>query len=156
MNDYNRLKITKIKRIDLETAKLAKEKGFDNLTDGVWANFDNPEGTGEKSLHTSEGYLSNREFDKGLACTAPYQEELKKWLRDNHDLIVESTFATDLGRRLFERSHPDKESSNYKYTIIHVVDYEDEIFEHFADPDEMFDTYEDALEVGLQRALKII
>lgn len=59
--------------ISFETAKLAKEKGFD---------------INQLSKYTSNGKIADRVFDFDNYCEAPTQSLLQKWLRDVHQLLI--------------------------------------------------------------------
>lgn len=128
--------------ISFDTAKLAKEKGFD------W----------KVSLHYESN--GNRFFDKvpcnfnnvELICSAPTQSLLQKWLREIHNIHIKvDDFLDDktgiewdyeiviIGTDLDEKG-------NYKALIPYSID----------DLNRNFKTYEQALEKGLQEALKLI
>jgi hypothetical protein len=83
---------------------------------------------------------------KGIRYPAPTQGLLQKWLRVKHNLLVEvnyRTFGVVSGNGYFymvERKNKNKSMNNYVGSTIF----------------EGFKTYEEALEVGLQVALKII
>lgn len=110
--------------ITFETAKLAKEKGFDWYDDDtVCAGYDGKN-------------------DEKNVILSPTQSLLQKWLRETHKLhcssdcnasgwfwqyeTIEGTFIKD-----WEYGGPDEDSG-------------------------MWETYEEALEKGLQEALKLI
>jgi hypothetical protein len=82
----------------------------------------------------------------GISYPAPTQTLLKKWLRKKHNLLVEvnyRTFGCSSGNGYFymvERKNKDKSMNNYIGKTIF----------------EGFEEEEEALEVGLQVALKII
>lgn len=121
--------------ISFETAKLAKEKGF-----------------GGKELTTLNGY-----FRGGILCnipcnnksdfchedefSAPTQSLLQKWLREiyNIHIIV----------YIMENSNG---SVYYDFGLKQVINW---LTDKSSKPRE-FLTYEEALEVGLQKALKLI
>jgi len=109
-------------KIKFETAKLAKEKGFDwEVTEGF----------------TKDGRIFICSKSSGFfpkECRRPTQSLLQKWLREVHNIHV---FAT-----LF--SYPNEYDSciyiKDKEPIIKGINF----------------TYEEALETGLQEALKLI
>jgi hypothetical protein len=112
--------------IEFETAKLAKEKGFEQK-------------------HVEEHYLkdenldtSNMAWENGLSLgSAPTQSLLQRWLREEHKinlLVVEGT-------HIFEK---------ITYAIDAPYIYE------FGTGNKAFKTYEEALEIGLKEALKLI
>jgi hypothetical protein len=125
--------------ISLETARLAKEKGFDVITTYFYDKL------GERDICGYENW--NKGY--GKACSCCTQSLLQKWLREKHNCIVEVIFNFDPiltnGKIIWSVS-----VDNYKSDMTNVgiqADFESE---------ELFKTYEEALEVGLQEALKII
>ncbi len=107
--------------ISFETAKLAKEKGFDNDSDGYYG-------------------MMNGHFkcvDGQETCDAPTQSLLQKWLREVHSLSVKiDDYITNSRVR-------------YDYSVSDLGSQED-------NPIGVFETYEEALEQGLQEALSLI
>lgn len=123
-------------KINFETAKLAKEKGFPqslshsqhiNLKEDEWKLYSS---TDADELDNSIGIGEN------IRCSAPTQSLLQKWLREVHniDVVVGSTY---LGYNvvLWNRN-------TYKL--------------HHISPVNIAEKYEDVLEIGLMEALKII
>lgn len=124
--------------ITFETAKLAKEKGF-NIIYNV--------------AYCEQGILRscNPDFNlvgyhnQGLATLAPTQSLLQKWLREKHNVIIDV--------QLDQTSYP-------KYCF-NVYKYED--FGNWEDIDNpdwgLYSTYEkaveDALKLGLKSLLKV-
>lgn len=98
--------------ISFETANLAKEKNC--------------------NLNIGRVYCGNEEWDE----VYPTQSLLQKWLREEHNIKVESLFNT---------------LSNDYY--INIVYNENNILRRFIGT---YKTYEQALEVGLYEALKLI
>ena len=135
--------------ISLETAKLAKIVGFDNRTSHYyvlefgsfkesnklekWSGFDNE----------SERCLYFRKigcFQPHLAL-APTQSELQKWLRDNYEINI-----------FIGRSHKC-------YFIENIIRFDEEEDNNIVLERDLFtdyNTYEEALEEGLIKALKYI
>ena len=104
-------------RVTFETAKLAKEKGFEFKV--VW----------EYIL----GFENNYERDKYL----PTQSLLAKWLREEHNIIVLVDYEGIDG--YYYKFYSYKEGNkNYDAS------------------DKNYNTYEEAYEIGLQEALKLI
>lgn len=130
--------------ISFETAKLAKEKGF-----------------GGKGLTTSNGYFRGNNLcnipcnNKSDFCgkdefSAPTQSLLQKWLREEHFLYVEpkrSHFDGYLGIAVFKCN-----VINGSYDDVKGKSYVIRTQEHMLD----FNTYEEALEMGLLKALQFI
>lgn len=111
--------------ISFETAKLAKEKGYE--PDREW----NPEYV--------KGYIDEEltEFkEEDYYCDgyflAPAQALLQKWLREEHTLDV----------------FPTKVNKNWQCSVYTWQGWQHET--------NSFKTYEEALEAGLQEALKLI
>ena len=124
-------------RISFETAKLAKEKGF-------ILNYPTACYTDDGQLWISKNLLSERITGKPkplLIFNAPTQSLLQKWLREKHNIHIEIDLDTD------DRFYILKP---YKY----VVDIYQDVDHKFIK--ELIDSYEEALEIGLQEAFKLI
>ena len=119
--------------ITFDTAKLAKEKGFDELTKYIYFN-------GELSGLTLDdyNYLGDKKLRKNV-LSAPTQSLLQKWLREKHNIQVCNNLHYKVGGGiagyLIDISHPN---GDFKSTSISE------------------NTYEEALEKGLQESLKLI
>ena len=143
-------------RITFETAKLAKKKGFDIKGQNVFDLKNNNKIINFKDLAIQEfiddvetaGYLDkafnylkediNRtddNSDKDYYLLAPTQSLLQKWLREVHNLHI------SVNPKILP-------SNEIKYYL-----FKGKIKKDFKD---LFNTYEEALEVGLQEALKLI
>ncbi len=151
--------------ISFETAKLAKEKDFNILQHSYY--FEDGEFK-ENSLKGTNGYygeeyefnlsefnenwndkwLTKKTGDRCFGCSkqkgyletfsAPTQSLLQKWLREVHNLHISIVF--------------DKNTANtyYCYMINSIKGYTNIESKH------AFFSYEEALEAGLQEALKLI
>lgn len=120
------------KLVSFNTAKLAKEKGFDISTNKYWCNYYIDEPFNKwKLLPTEELSISFMEF------AAPTQSLLQKWLREVHNihLVIKPRFKGDLNNPIVDYSYNGEKGDR------------NNIF---------YPTYEEALEVGLQEALKLI
>jgi len=128
--------------ITFETAKLAKEKGFnipcenfyiEYLDDDVvdLYNYEEQRGSGFAEL-----YRNNKEFK----FSAPTQSLLQRWLRESHNIEVFIT-PTHLS---YNNDKSYKVEIEYFNGKIHCFKYDS------------FKEYEEALEIGLQEALKLI
>ena len=116
--------------ISFETAKLAKEKGFDYYSESLYCSV----------------YLDNYELYNDMCVPlqhekleqykAPTQSLLQKWLREVHNIIVYVKKDFDSLSEYFEM---DIVKNNESFTE----------FEHFG-------SWEIALEKGLQKALNLI
>jgi hypothetical protein len=111
--------------INFETAKLAKEKGF-NIS-GI-------------NIYENKELLCDVEFknwNNGTLCLlAPTQSLLQKWLREVHNIIV--------------LIHQYDDNKKYSYLI------DEEFIYEFGTQNPNYNTYEEALEMGLFRSLKLI
>ena len=117
----------KEKLISFETAKLAKEKGFHISSRG--------EGMGKRVFINGE--LVNTIFSSKDYIHAPTQSLLQKWLREVHEISIKiDDFYTNSRVR-------------FDYNVCELGSQED-------NPVGVFETYEEALEAGLQEALKQI
>jgi hypothetical protein len=116
--------------ITFETAKLAKEKGF-NSPENCDAYYNK-----KKHLHGKEYYF----YKKFLQC--PTQAVLARWLRELHNMCVE-VYVTAYG---FVWCISDTNGGTSRYDS------------EVTGPNDggAWDTYEDAKENGLQEALKHI
>jgi len=138
--------------ISLPTAQLAKEKGFDWQVTAKWE----PHQHGNKDL---EPYLTERmgltDFNSGLYGTAnlsaPTPSLLQKWLREIHGIHIDT-----------EAVGSEEEFPRYIQMVYTCpqdrIDYELKCL-GFGDKDseeQEYDAYEEALEAGLQEALKTI
>ena len=130
--------------IKFETAKLAKEKGFLLHTIDVFYQYD-----GTKSLchRNSKRALQVQDMDRP-ECYVPTQSLLQKWLREEHDikLNLETTNRVNSGY-ICRVLYPPKEwslmSDKYRTFTPSKGNIE-------------YKSYEQALEKGLQEALKLI
>lgn len=115
--------------ITFETALLIEEKRF-NITEYLTIDSEKPKGL-------RSNYNPSEQQTWFLNIT---QSLLQKWLREAHGIIVEITWQMC--------------STGYEYAVINMnnpPEYDDEI-----ERIPSFKTYEEALEVGLQEALKLI
>lgn len=114
--------------ITFETAKLAKDKGFEVSVLSIFNYFT-----------STGGRLYNVKFPDKTYFVRPTQSLLQKWLREVHK--VDFTLYLDNGGYTVEWSFLGK---NNKWDPKKQGAKED------------FKTYEEALEAGLQEALKLI
>ena len=117
----------KEKLISFETAILAKEKGFHISSRG--------EGMGKRVFINGE--LVNAIFSSKNHIHAPTQSLLQKWLREVHEISIKIDDYYTNSRVRFD------------YNVCELGSQED-------NPVGIFETYEEALEAGLQEALKQI
>lgn len=124
--------------VSFETAKLAKEKGFN-----LYCNYSYWKGElqyGVPGYPLDDGSYSNyQHYLEVPSYLAPTQSSLQKWLREEHNLHIEVLLSGDNPYR------------QYYYSVMRVGQYfslsHDGIYR---------DTYEEALEIGLQKALELI
>ena len=119
--------------VGFETAKLAKEKGFNIKTLFAY----NLLGVTNNSFKIHR----KKDFDEfsNIYCPSPTQSLLQKWLREKHHLIIIVAYQYEY------------DSTPYSYWIykesqpLPINQWVDDL-----------STYEEALEIGLQEALKLI
>ena len=125
------------KLIEYSTAKLAKEKGFNEECYFTYAKMSK-----EYCIFKSEYSVTNSEIDK-YVYSAPTQSLLQRWLREIHNIhIITKPYIESLGK---------KEITGYYIPTICTSSL-DEYTEFY----DNYSTYEEALEMGLQEALKLI
>lgn len=149
--------------IQFETAKLAKEKGFDLKT--LYHYGETRSASGTELINPfgqlGQGYIlknynsSNWNYEK---YSAPIQSKLQTWLRDEYNIIVEPKLKT--GRKektpLFYCSIYTKTYGNNQWGIFKTLSSTglDETGEEIHKT--IVDSFEGILEVGLIEALKLI
>ncbi len=109
--------------ISFDTAKLAKEKGFEIRCRYYYTE----EGMRKDSASTALNWYSQDGH-----CYSPTQSLLQKWLRDEHNIHLESSLTMGL---------------NYAFMVYNQLE------ETFATN---VNSYEEALEEGLKKALTLI
>lgn len=139
--------------ISFETAKLAKEKGFKWKTVEVyaetkaWDMVDHHNGNYYEFPYTPPRLKDYKYLDikDTEICKAPTQSLLQKWLRDREENII-----IVIPMRDFHRNY-----NGWYYEVFTQLTKKDKPVLMISS-DENFDTYEEALEKGLQEALKLI
>lgn len=120
--------------ITLETAKLAKEKGFDLKTKYHYPNPSDKQDICSKiDWNNFIDMTGNSNYQ-----TAPTQGLLQKWIREKHNIHIEI--------RLNKKA--------YKYQIQYIPLKNE--YGECLNESKNFNTYEQALEEGLLEALKLI
>jgi len=124
------------KLIEFETAKLAKEKGFNFLTKKCYLN--SPD---RLIFRKSVGFYTDEidPVDWDL-IHAPTQSLLQKWLREVQGIVITINHWTE------QRVNGEVWDNCYDYNFYQLEN-------HGTTPHR---TYEEALEKGLQEALKLI
>jgi hypothetical protein len=148
--------------VEFKTARIAKKIGFNVKTthyyvlnhstfkaDKISKQFRTP-------IEDNLNILQLCDLSKGQPhlALAPTQSLLQKWLREEKNILVEVVFNDSLARKLFEAAHK-KTSLNFHWSIYTSIKDPEHIYEKFWS-DDTFETYEEALEEGLQKALKLI
>jgi hypothetical protein len=122
--------------ITFETAKLAKEKGFGKTLDYIY-----PKSYKIVSLTEYKLVLNSQNNTVDDFVSAPTQSLLQKWLREVHNIYVSTRESLAITGELEYVC-----TVNGKY-INHGIKYK---------PINRFDTWEEALEIGLYQALLLI
>ena len=125
-------------RIIFETAKLAKEKGFPQEPNRRKVPYYNYKGefNGDVTDFLRK-YLREEDTSDVESVSAPTQSLLAKWLREEHNIIVLVDYEGIDG--YYYKFYSYKEGNkNYDAS------------------DKNYNTYEEAYEIGLQEALKLI
>ena len=128
-------------RVTFETAKLAKEKGFFQETNRLEIPYYNYKGEfkGDVSDWRIRKYIRGENTSDIEFVSAPTQSLLAKWLREQHNIYVTS----QIGNLDF--------INTYHYEIRYI-----DKNKFMCKVNGNFKTYEEALEIGLQKALKLI
>jgi len=123
--------------ISFETAKSAKEKGF---TEGD-----------HKTIYTELGNIMYDEdgYSPEVYLLAPSQNLLQKWLREVHKYHITINIKYDHSTESVSGFIIKIFNLNQQFPYIWYCDL------HLLE-DGLYQTYEEALEVGLQEALKLI
>ena len=125
-------------RITFETAKLAKEKGFPQEPNRLKIPYYNYKGEFKGDVKDwLRKYLRNEDTSDVESVSAPTQSLLAKWLREEHNIIILVDYEGIDG--YYYKFYSYKEGNkNYDAS------------------DKNYNTYEEALEAGLQATLKLI
>ena len=129
-------------RVTFETAKLAKGKGFPQKTNRLEIPYYNYKGEfkGDVSDWRIRKYLRGEDTSDIEFVSAPTQSLLAKWLREKHGIDISILI---LGISDYQVYIHKKRELKYNGIVNFVFDNKDNI-------------YEEALELGLQEALKLI
>lgn len=144
--------------ISFDTAKLAKEKGFDISCQYYYDNDGNLPDRWESSGSSTdtdvpiyleefeENYNSNN-WVGNIKCSAPTQSLLQKWLREVHELQVQC-FPLTGGKWEGIIFYLNKPFNSYSFQAKMSHIWETDQYE--------WDSHEETLERGLYEALKLI
>jgi hypothetical protein len=113
--------------VTFETAKLAKKIGFSIVTENKY--FLN------KKLTTKQQHQSSKPM-----IYAPNQSLLQRWLREVHNIHIEVFFDTVC----------------YDYRLINMHDLHIKNLRNYKLGHKYINTYEEALEIGLQQGLNLV
>ena len=130
-------------RITFETAKLAKGKGFPQETNRLEIPYYNYKGEfkGDVSDWRVRKYIRGEDTSNIEFVSAPTQSLLAKWLREKHNIHIEIS------------------NNNYNKLLNWSFDLHKlpvGIIQMWERGDSTYNTYEEAYEIGLQEALKLI
>lgn len=124
--------------ITLKTAKLAKEKGFKEYCRRIYVLSEQKQNDKIGKIHyRTETYFSNSNYTNEEFVSAPTQSLLQKWLREKHEIYVNIKAFNSNESIMFFCDYYD-----FKNLTIEAVTHQN--------------NYEEALEKGLQEALKLI
>ena len=127
------IKYVEERLIEYETATLAKDKGFNQYTEFKY-----------KVLSDNCAHLLKEE-NSSFGEPAPTQALLQKWLRENHNIEVDVCPGWDNGKRIYEcLIHQGFKDKFIELSIKGGGSGSHELI------------YEEALEKGLNEALKLI
>ncbi len=131
----------KEKLVSIATARIAKEKGLDFILD-LGGNC-NCYILDDEEIRATSYHVHFYYPDREKYIFAPTQSQLQAWLRDNFDIhIVITPYTCD--------ENDEKITPVYEYGLI-----SERIVEEDED-DEVFDSYEEALEAALLDALTLL
>jgi len=156
--------------VSFETATLAKEKGFNIQFPSFYHVYAN--GTYKlydyrhKTIMTStfSDIRSAADTNQNYYRTAPTQSLLQKWLREIHNIHIEILpryqpkklnteevlYSWAISCKPFDKYDGHNDVLNHWIGIHNGAPYIEDVFYH------VVKTYEDALEISLQEALKLI
>lgn len=128
-------------RITFETAKLAKEKGFPQEPNRRKVPYYNYKGEFKGDVTDFlRKYLREEDTSDVESVSAPTQSLLAKFLREEHNLHITINVGLPHNRFIMYYSNVIKFGKHHKSKF----------------KSEFYKTYEEACEVGLQEALKLI
>ena len=128
--------------IAFQTAVLAKEKGFSGFCNGYY--YNNTGKTNPCYCYYKDG-LNEIDYSNYLSVQAPTQNLLQKWLREIHDIWVEPKIYD--GETL--------KNKVFGYLLMDLKWGEDHEI-RFCKTEAKWKTYEEAIEIGLQKGLGLI
>ena len=138
---------------EFETAKLAEEKGFDEYCDMSWRTISSKMDANKRNslgdTHTPGSGAEPIGVTIFISIYAPTQSLLQRWLREVHEIDIEIELTDNSRHSYYESSIKKQDIRDYN-----DEDYFDQVRQvHIKGK---FKTYEQALEKGLQEALKLM
>lgn len=138
--------------VSFETAKLLKEAGWDIPTRGIYRT--NRNGDYRFVEYDRKSSLSNctRCLTDGFAYEylAPTQALAARWLREVHDIHIDigmcGDYSSDADGKIVE------EWDFWTFSLYYITNFTNHICNCVGE----YDTYEQAMDAGLQRALEMI
>lgn len=126
------------KVINFDTAKAAKEKGFDWDCRFYFSNKEERDSFTEKASpgNYNSSYWSKQDFDDEEWISRPAQALLQKWLREVHNIHINIDC--------------------WKKATFHLLHDKDSKGSFYPKNPSQWNTYEEALEIALQESLKLI
>lgn len=131
--------------ITFDTAKLAKEKGFDIHNYPFYYFYKGDKESNYIAINPKD-IISFLTSEEGLL--RPTQSLLQKWLREIHNIDVEPYLILCKHNNKEIPQHPEEKEYDYMLIVSGISQYIGTIQNNLS--------YEQALEKGLQEALKLI
>ena len=129
--------------VSFDTAKLLKEVGFEANLKTIYVEEEKDEWAFWDSGAKRSDY---NYFDDTIAC--PTQALAARWLREAHGIHVSSNIFMDSAN-----DADGKTVDEWTFWSYNLFDNSGRIIE---ESDDRYDSYEEALEAGLQKAIKLI
>lgn len=118
--------------VSFDTAKMLKEAGFNVPCNSYYSN---------DCIITAFAEGNFNEYEPDIS--RPTQALAARWLREVHRIVVDATFIP-----------PSTDGNAWRYFI---GEMDDMVWNgDYVPSDEFYETYEEALEAGLQEAIKLI
>ena len=131
--------------VSFGTAKMLQEAGFDVPCNGTY--FCSRQGESKLCIYDIKSELMDLSYDERdgfqYEYLAPTQALAARWLREEHRIVVDVSFIP-----------PSTDGDDWRYFIGNMGDMV--WIGDYVSSDEYYGTYEQALEAGLQEAIKLI
>ena len=132
--------------ISFETAKLAKDKGFNEDTELFFNSF-YPKGTYNINGLTNYDEVTDK---RDNFTSLPTQSLLQKWLREKHNIHIEIELTDNTMQFYYQYCIVD--SKNRECHDEDMIDQATRIYNY----NERFNTYEEAREQAILKAIEIV